>query len=66
MIQNANQIALCFAGFPREEAIERVRRHIDTFWERDMKEQLINYVSRGGEGLHELVLEVVKRMPVNA
>jgi formate dehydrogenase subunit delta len=66
MVDNANQIALYFAGFPREEAIEGVREHIAKFWERRMKDQLIDYVAKGGAGLHELVLEAVKRMPVSA
>lgn len=66
MIQNANQIALYFAGFQREAAIEGVRDHIQKFWEGQMKDQLIDYISHGGAGLHELVLEAVKRMPISA
>jgi formate dehydrogenase subunit delta len=66
MVHNANQIALYFASFPHEEAIEGVLDHIMKFWERRMKDQLLDYVAKGGTGLHELVLEAVKRMPVNA
>jgi len=66
MVHNANQIALYFASFPREDAIEGVRDHIQKFWERRMKDQLIDYIAHGGAGLHELVLEAVKRMPVAA
>ena len=66
MVHNANQIALYFASFPREEAVEGVLDHIMKFWERRMKDQLLDYVGKGGTGLHELVLEAVKRMPVNA
>jgi formate dehydrogenase subunit delta len=66
MVHNANQIALYFASFPREEAIEGVLDHIMKFWERRMKDQLLDYVAKGGAGLHELVLEAVKRMPVSA
>jgi formate dehydrogenase subunit delta len=66
MVHNANQIALYFQSFPHEEAIEGVLDHILKFWERRMKDQLLNYVAKGGTGLHELVLEAVKRMPVNA
>jgi formate dehydrogenase subunit delta len=65
-VHNVNQIALYFAGFPREEAIEGVRDHISKFWERRMKDQLIDYIAHGGAGLHELVLEAVKRMPISA
>ena len=66
MVHNANQIALYFASFPREDAIEGVRDHIQKFWERRMKDQLFDYIAKGGAGLHELVLEAVKRMPVAA
>ena len=66
MVHNANQIALYFQSFPREEAIEGVLDHIMKFWERRMKDQLLDYVAKGGAGLHDLVLEAVKRIPVNA
>jgi formate dehydrogenase subunit delta len=66
MVHNANQIALYFASFPKEEAIAGVQDHIQKFWERRMKDQLIDYIAKGGKGLHELVLEAVKRMEVSA
>jgi (2Fe-2S) ferredoxin len=67
LIQNANQIAAQFQGFPREEAINGIRDHIERFWEPGLKDQLIDYViAHGGSGLHELVFEAVKRMPLPA
>jgi formate dehydrogenase subunit delta len=66
MIQRANEIASQFKCFPRAEAIERIRSHIEKFWERPLREQLINYVMHSGEGLDELVIEAVKRLPVDA
>ena len=63
MVHNANQIALFFAGYPREEAIAGVTDHLKKFWERRMKQQIIQYIAQGGNGLHELVLEAVKRLP---
>jgi formate dehydrogenase subunit delta len=65
MVNQANQIASYFAGFPREEAIAGVQEHIRKFWEPRMKDQLIDYIAKDGKGLHELVLEAVKRMEVN-
>jgi formate dehydrogenase subunit delta len=62
MVHNANQIALYFATFPREEAIAGVADHIQKFWERRMKAQILEYIAKGGNGLHELVLEAVKRL----
>lgn len=66
MIHNANQIALYFAAYPREEAIAGVTDHIKKYWERRMRDQIIAYVAQGGGGLHELVLEAVKRLPAVA
>jgi formate dehydrogenase subunit delta len=62
MVHNANQIALFFAGYPREEAIAGVTDHLKKFWERRMKDQIVQYVAQGGSGLHELALEAVKRL----
>jgi (2Fe-2S) ferredoxin len=67
MLQSANQIALKFQGFPREEAIDGIRDHIERFWEPALKGQLIDYViTHGGSGLHELAFEAVKHMPLPA
>jgi formate dehydrogenase subunit delta len=62
MVHNANQIALYFASFPREEAIGGVADHLKKFWERRMLAQIVRYVEEGGSGLHELVVEAVKRI----
>jgi len=62
MVHNANQIALFFAAYPREEAVASVADHIKKFWEHRMRQQLFAYVDKGGAGLHELVLEAVKRL----
>lgn len=66
MLNEANKIALFFAGFPREAAIEGVRAHIEKFWERGLKDRLIRHVAHGGVGLDELVLEAVRRMQIEA
>ena len=62
MIHNANQIALYFAAYPRDEAIAAVADHLKKFWERRMMDQITDYVAHGGAGLHELVIEAVKRL----
>jgi formate dehydrogenase subunit delta len=66
MVNNANQIALHFTGFPREEAVRGILDHIEKFWEPRMKDQLMDYVAHGGEGLDELVIQAVKRMELSA
>ncbi len=62
MVHMANQIALFFAVYPREEAIDGVADHLKKFWERRMQQQIVRYVEDGGNGLHELVLEAVRRL----
>ena len=42
--------------------VASVADHIQKFWERRMRDQLYAYVAQGGNGLHELVLESVKRL----
>jgi len=62
MVHMANQIALFFASYPREEAIASVTDHLKRFWEPRMRKQIIAYVAQGGGGLHELALEAVKHL----
>jgi formate dehydrogenase subunit delta len=62
MVHMANQIALFFAGYPHDEALDGVTKHFKDFWERRMKDQITQYVAEGGGGLHELALEAVKRL----
>ena len=62
MVHDANQIALFFASYPREEAIAGVTDHIKKYWERRMRDQIRQYVAQGGGGLHDLAMEAVKRL----
>ena len=50
MVHDANQIALYFASYPREEAIAGIRDHLKKFWERRMRDQIVEYVAQGGRG----------------
>jgi formate dehydrogenase subunit delta len=63
MVHNANQIALFFATYPHDEAVASVANHFSKYWERRMRDQIQKYVAEGGSGLHELVLEALKRVP---
>ncbi len=65
MVHKANQITLFFASYPREEAIAGIADHLEKFWERRMRRQIIEYVEAGGDGLHELAIEAVKRLPAS-
>ncbi|MGA8870571.1 MAG: formate dehydrogenase subunit delta [Candidatus Acidiferrales bacterium] len=58
----ANQIALFFASYPKEEAVAGVTDHFQKYWEPRMRKQIVEYVAGGGGGLHELALEAVKHL----
>jgi formate dehydrogenase subunit delta len=62
MVHMANQIALFFASYPKDEAVAGVTDHFQKFWEPRMRKQIIEYVAGGGGGLHELALEAVKHL----
>jgi formate dehydrogenase subunit delta len=62
MVHMANQIALFFEGYPKEEAVASVTDHLQKFWEPRMRRQIIEYAASGGAGLHDLVRESVKRL----
>jgi len=62
MVHMANQIAVFFASYPRDEAVAGVTDHFQKFWEPRMRKQIIEYVANGGGGLHELALEAVKHL----
>jgi formate dehydrogenase subunit delta len=62
MVHMANQIAIFFASYPKEEAVASVTDHLTKFWEARMRKQIIEYVAEGGGGLHEIALEAVKQL----
>lgn len=62
MVHRANQIALFFASYSRDEAVAGVADHLQKFWEPRMRRQLAEYVDARGAGLHELVREAVARI----
>ena len=62
MLHMANQIALYFAAYPHDTAVEGVADHLQKFWEKRMREQLQGHISKGGQGLHALVLEAAKSL----
>ena len=62
MVHMANQIALNFSAYPRDEAIASVTKHLRDFWEPRMRKKLHEYVAKGGAELHEYVLEAEKRL----
>jgi formate dehydrogenase subunit delta len=62
MVHKANVITAFFAPYPHDEAVEGVRNHLKSFWVPRMRQQIIDYVANGGEGLHPIAVEAVKRL----
>ncbi len=46
MLHMANQIALFFASYPKEEAVAGVTEHLRKFWEPRMRKQITEYVAQ--------------------
>ena len=55
IVQMANDIGNFFRAEPnRQVALEGISNHINKFWTRRMRQKLLEYVQRGGNGLDEL------------
>jgi formate dehydrogenase subunit delta len=62
MVHKANSIAQFFDSYTEEEAIAGVANHIQMFWVPDMRRQLHEFVTNGGEGLRASVVKAEKRI----
>lgn len=62
MIRMANQIAAFFKTQPKIDQAQGVADHISDFWEPRMKAQLVAFVTDGGSGLDDLVVEASRRL----
>ena len=62
LIRMANQIATYFSAYPHEEAVAGISDHLKQFWEPRMLIGIQHHVAQGGDGLHDLVPEAVRRL----
>ena len=63
LIRMANQIALNMAAWGDEEAVvAKVREHMEKFWTRAMREQLLEFWRAGGEGLSPVTCRLLASM----
>jgi formate dehydrogenase subunit delta len=60
LVRMANQIALFFAPYPEEEAIEGVRDHLQKFWTPVMRRELATIATTTDNKLHPLVLGALR------
>jgi formate dehydrogenase subunit delta len=62
LVHDANQIALYFAAYPREEAIAGVADHLRKFWDPRMRAALGEILAAGECRVHDLVREAGRRL----
>ncbi|MCC5987846.1 MAG: formate dehydrogenase subunit delta [Pararhodobacter sp.] len=62
MVHMANQIATFFRSQRGDDQAERVAAHLRDYWEPRMREQLKEYVAKGGEQLDALVIEASRQL----
>jgi formate dehydrogenase subunit delta len=67
LVQMANDIGNFFRAEPqREEAIAGIVNHISRYWTRRMRENLIERLRHGEQGLDELPREALRRLAPDA
>ena len=62
MVHMANQIATFFRSQPGADQAERVAAHLRDYWEPRMRNQLKDYIAKGGERLDALVIEAARQL----
>lgn len=60
LVLMANQIARNMKARGEEKAIKATAGHISRFWERRMRERILQHVAEGGEGLDDIALRALK------
>lgn len=63
LIKMANRIGDFFEAMPEaDEARDGIANHLRRFWEPRMRAEMLAYIDRtGGEGLHPMVLEAIRK-----
>lgn len=56
ILSMANQIGDFFAPYPPERRAEGIRNHLRTYWDPRMRDQLLQHIAAGGEGLAASVI----------
>jgi len=62
LVRMANQIATFFTSQPEKEQLDGVVSHINRFWERRMRERLLQLNKEKQAGLHELVTRALPQI----
>jgi formate dehydrogenase subunit delta len=63
LTQMANDIGSYFHAEPRrEDAVAGIASHITRFWTPRMRQQIVQHLREGGEGLDDLPREAIGRL----
>ena len=64
LVYMINQIANYFISYSEEKAIDSTINHIDQFWDKRMKKEIIDHANNKGEGLNTIALKAVQRLVI--
>jgi formate dehydrogenase subunit delta len=62
LVYMANQIGKFFAHKPEAEAVADIETHLHAYWDPRMRERIIAYLTRGGDGLDPNARQAVSRL----
>ncbi|MBL43049.1 MAG: formate dehydrogenase [Rhodospirillaceae bacterium] len=62
LIYMANQISNYFESYPEEKAIISTTNHINKYWDKRMKKEIIVYAENNGDGLNSVALNAVNNL----
>jgi formate dehydrogenase subunit delta len=65
VIRLANEITVQFAHKPHDAAVEAIARHMNSFWDPRMREQLVELAPGHRGDLEELVYDVIPKLRVS-
>jgi formate dehydrogenase subunit delta len=66
LVYMANQIGKFFASMPSHKAAVGIENHLRKFWEPRMRERIIAYLDKGGDGLDEYPRQAVMNLRSHA
>jgi formate dehydrogenase major subunit len=66
LVRMANQIARQWSADPTADAVAATAKHMETFWEREMRVDLARAVEAGSVTVDDVVVQAIQRLTVHA
>jgi formate dehydrogenase subunit delta len=66
VIRLSNEISAQFANKPHDAAVEAIARHMNSFWDPRMRQQLVEIAPQHRGDLEEVVYDVIPKLRVSA